>query len=221
MAENKQVGSTQSSSSLSLSSLSSIGSGSSSTHVSSLQSSGVVAAHSIMMKRVADQDKKDSKTDSKDVIIKKKFAELITSASVTYGGMLPSPLKYEFKLVHGKQRPHWFFLLKIVDSTLPYITMEINTADMEDLVPTVRNGTEDEVSEVCDEANSIVTDLDAYEGRLQDLCEIADGVVEGMRGYNLVSSNCQHFCNNLLRKLGRKPFSTTVGHQYTHCNDKK
>ena len=220
MAENKHVGSSQSSSSLSVSSLSSIGSGSSSTHVSSLQSSGVVAAHSIMMKRVADQDKKDSKTDSKDVI-KRKFAELIASASDTYGSMLPSPLKYEFKLVHGKQRPHWFFLLKIVDSTLPYITMEINTADMEDLVPTVRNGTEDEVSEVCDEANSIVTDLDAYEGRLQDLCEIADGIVEGMRGYNLVSSNCQHFCNNLLRKLGRKPFSTTVGHQYTHCNDKK
>ena len=137
--------------------------------------------------------------------------------------MLPSKLKYEFKLVHGKKHLHWFFLLKIMDSTLPYITLEITTSDLHDLIPTVHSIEDVEISvtETFSQSNATVTNLDEYDGRLQDLCKIADGVVENMKDYNLVSNNCQHFCNNVLRRLGRKTFSTTVGHQCTQCKDRK
>ena len=31
-----------------------------------------------------------------------------------------------------------------------------------------------------------------------------------MKGYDVVESNCQHFCNNVLRKVGLTPGNTTV-----------
>ena len=53
--------------------------------------------------------------------------------------------------------------------------------------------------------------MGSYKGTLHDLCQIADQVVEDMKSYNLVTSNCQHFCNNLLRKTGKRNFRITVG----------
>ena len=46
--------------------------------------------------------------------------------------------------------------------------------------------------------------MGTYRGSLFDLCELADGVVEEMGTYDLVESNCQHFCNNLLKKLYKR-----------------
>ena len=215
----------------SVSSLSSIGSGSSSSHISSLKSSGNVAAPfyiSLSMPNPAPKDPEGSQCQNAEpgekveetVVTKKSFVQQVSSANSTYASMLPSKLNYEFKLVHGKKCIHWFFLLKIKDSQLPYITLEIQTSDLHDLIPTVQNVENGDISitEAFSQSNStVLTDLDVYDGRLQDLCEIADGVVEAMKEYNIVSNNCQHFCNNVLKKLGRKTFSTTVGHQCTQC----
>jgi hypothetical protein len=61
------------------------------------------------------------------------------------------------------------------------------------------------------EGPTCITDAGTYNGTLHDLCQIADKVVEEMKSYNLVTSNCQHFCNNLLRKIGKKTYPMTVG----------
>ena len=55
-----------------------------------------------------------------------------------------------------------------------------------------------------------VSDLGTYEGALYYLCELADGVVEEMESYNLFSSNCQTFCNKLLKKIGKTEFPTSL-----------
>lgn len=45
---------------------------------------------------------------------------------------------------------------------------------------------------------------------LLDICNLADAVVEEMRTYNIVGSNCQDFCNKLLTRLGFGTFPTMV-----------
>ena len=46
---------------------------------------------------------------------------------------------------------------------------------------------------------------------LYDLCCLADEVVSDMKSYDLLSNNCQNFCNQLLikMKITDTPFSTT------------
>jgi hypothetical protein len=227
MADKKQGSSTSSSlGTSSVFSLSSIGSGSSSTHISSLQSSGNVAAPFYISTNRAPEDQATSKNQGRGEKMeetKKSFVEQVHSANSAYAGMLLSQLSYEFKLVHGKKQPHWFFMLKVKDSQLPYITLEIQTSDLHKIIPTIQSIENGGISvtETVSHSNATVTNLDVYDGRLQDLCEIADKVVETMKEYNLVSSNCQHFCNGVLRMLGRETFSTTVGHQCAQCKDRK
>ncbi len=51
--------------------------------------------------------------------------------------------------------------------------------------------------------------------RLCDIAELADQVVKEMGTYNLVSENCQHFCNRLLQKMGQQTYPTTIGPKMT------
>ena len=46
---------------------------------------------------------------------------------------------------------------------------------------------------------------------LLGLCRIAERVRLGMGEYNVLTNNCQHFCNNVLKELGLPPHPTTVG----------
>ena len=46
---------------------------------------------------------------------------------------------------------------------------------------------------------------------IMKLCETAEAVRVGMGNYNLITNNCQHFCNNVLKKLGLPTTPTTVG----------
>ena len=46
---------------------------------------------------------------------------------------------------------------------------------------------------------------------IMKLCETAKAVQVGMGKYNLITNNCQHFCNNVLQKLGLPTTRTTVG----------
>lgn len=101
---------------------------------------------------------------------------------------------------------HRLLLVKMKDSSYPWITFEVNTPNLTDLT-TVMQETED-LPQISEEVGD-------YEGNLLSICEIADSVVKRMKNYRLFSNNCQHFCNNLLLELGLETYETTVGPRTT------
>ena len=130
------------------------------------------------------------------------FLEMIRDHS-HYGSWIKAQATYEIKLVHRNSALHWYLLLRIKgSSTLPYISIEITTSDMNDLTPVTRN------FEIYDADQ--VSELGIYEGTLYHLCQLADGVVKEMGSYDLVSSNCQTFCNKLLKQIGKNEFPTSL-----------
>ena len=105
-----------------------------------------------------------------------------------------------------KAQLHRLLLVKMKDSSYPWITFEVSTPNLIDLM-TVMQKTED-LPQISEEVGD-------YEGNLLSICEIADSVVKRMKNYRLFSNNCQHFCNNLLLELGLDTFETTVGPRTT------
>ena len=141
------------------------------------------------------------------------FVQMVKENS-KYGPMFRVTTQYKVKLSHGTRRNvHWFLMVKVKESDLPYLTIEITTTNLTDLIPTTRII---EPSSGCWEAFSQRPEkVGVYNGSLQSLCQEADRVVGEMECYNLLTSNCQHFCNNLLRKIGLRTFPTTIGPETT------
>ena len=120
-----------------------------------------------------------------------------------YGPWIKAHAAYEIKLIHRNSILHWYILLRPKGtSTLPYISMEVTTSDMSDLIPVTRNFESYEANQV--------SDLGTYEGTLYYLCQLADRVMEEMESYDIFSSNCQTFCNKLLKKMGKNEFPTSL-----------
>ena len=130
----------------------------------------------------------------------KPFVEMIQDHHL-YGHLMKVETVYEVKLVH-REGCHWYLLLKTKDSTLPYISLEIRTTNLSDLVQFTRN-----IDTVSAEVSS---NVGVYEGTLLSLCQLADRVVKEMDSYDLVCSNCQTFCNELLKKMGKEEFPTST-----------
>ena len=206
-----------------LSSVISSGSGSSTSPLSSLKATGGAAAISALKIYLQPHGvQKDAGKNHRDAV---NLPPTITSfvqqvqANRDYRYMIYSNSEYEVRLVHGTKQLHWFLMVKMFRSKLPYFTLEITTtADLCDLIPTMRSiaiGESDESSATPENIDShsetCIADVGSYKGTLHDLCQVADKVVEEMKSYNLVTSNRQHFCNNLLRKLKKKTFRMTVG----------
>lgn len=63
------------------------------------------------------------------------------------------------------------------------------------------------------------TKLDTRKTTLMELCKSAERVRRGMGKYNVMKKNCQHFCNNVLQKLGLPTTRTTVGPRTTEVED--
>ena len=123
------------------------------------------------------------------------------------------PAQYDVRLVHSTRGPlHWYILVQMLGSTLPFLTIEITTSNMTDLIPTMRTI---DLNEVGGCWSRPPAEVGIYSGTLQDLCQFADAIVTEMGGYNLLVNNCQHFCNNLLQKLNFSTFNTTIGPQTT------
>ena len=137
-----------------------------------------------------------------------------------YGPLFRVPTQYKVKLMHGQRRNlHWFLLVKVKDSDLPYLTLEITTSDLSDLLPTIRTI---ERRKGCWAAFSrSPEEVGVYSTSLRSLCQLADSVVKEMKSYNLLMSNCQHFCNNLLKKMGFKTHPTTIGPETTLEGDER
>lgn len=132
-----------------------------------------------------------------------------------YAPVVRVSTRYEIKLVHGTTgQLHWRLLVKMKDSDMPFITFEITTSNMYDIIPAMMEIPE--TSPGCFSAfKSTPTDVGTFQGTLTDLCQMADAVVRAMESYNLLTSNCQHFCNNLLQRLGLRTFPTTIGPETT------
>lgn len=114
---------------------------------------------------------------------------------------------------------HWFLMIKGDRPDLPFITFEIRTEDFADIVPTVRD-----VQVDChDQSLPHPENVGTYgpNNALRDLCKMADKVAKEMGDYNLLNNNCQHFCNNLLKRMGfHYTFTTMVGTDTTLYQEK-
>ena len=133
----------------------------------------------------------------------KKFSEIIKATS--YESLKEVPTKYNIYINHKFCR-HWFLLLKIESSTLPYLSLEIYVLpDAESIKREIYTGT--------DNGNS--THCGIIKGTLTSILDVADYIVAKMKHYSLFTSNCQHFCNNFLSHYGFKVYRTTLGKEVT------
>ena len=103
---------------------------------------------------------------------------------------------------------HWRIILHNEEegTTYLFLTIEISTTkDFDKIIPVMNV-----LEKVKVNTKWIISEIEI---KLDTLCEIADKIVTKMGDYNVLTSNCQIFCNNLLLKLELidKPFSTSVG----------
>ena len=144
-----------------------------------------------------------SPTGASQLITGKAFVDMVRETP--YKDVLAVNTTYEVYIIK-KAQLHRLLLVKMKHSSYSWITFEVNTPNMTDLTT------------VMQETESLPWNserVDTYKGTLLNICKIADGVVERMEHYRLFSSNCQHFCNNLLLELGLDTYATTVGPQTT------
>jgi hypothetical protein len=137
------------------------------------------------------------------------FIELVKKHG-TYGLVLETSAQYDVRLIHGTiSNLHWIILLKMKDSKLPYITHEITTKlpDMTVLIPSVRTVQEADTLLT----NTAMSEVGVYTGSLEGIAAMADEIISDMETYNLIKSNCQNFCNCLLKKMKliEKEYPTT------------
>ena len=86
------------------------------------------------------------------------FLEMIRDHSL-YGLWIKAQATYEVKLVHRNSILHWYLLRRTKgSSTLSYISVEITTSDMSDLIPVTRNFESYNANQVSD-ANWNLDDL--------------------------------------------------------------
>jgi hypothetical protein len=130
----------------------------------------------------------------------KPFVEMIGEHPI-YGHLMKVKGVYEVQLVH-LESAHWYLVVRTKDSTMPYISLEIRTTDLSDLVQFTR--------EIDSLETGVSSDVGVYEGTLLSLCELADRVVKEMDSYDLLTCNCQTFCNLLLKKIGKREFPTST-----------
>ena len=134
------------------------------------------------------------------------FVDLVKETP--YKGFLRVSTEYELSLV--KSQLHWLLLVHMKGSDEVYISIEVTTSDMSDMLHTMR---------IFDQESDPVMVLKAtpvtcnHKTKLIHLCEIADSVVAQMGSYHLLRRNCQHFCNTFLEQLGFEThtYRTTIG----------
>ena len=130
------------------------------------------------------------------------FLEMIGSHAL-YKSFINVKIDYDIRLVHGLGHLHWCVLARMKASSSPYISFEITTSDMEDIIPTTRsmvpNG-----SFLTKLLSLDPTDVGVYHGSLYEICKMADDAVADMERYHFVEHNCQHFCNKMLKKWALK-----------------
>ena len=149
------------------------------------------------------------------------FVEMIQSMDV-YGAIASVKGNLEIYILNGDV--HWLLLVRLEGGTkLPFLSFEVTTSNMTNIIPTMRLISEKPNNIWRDLVSESVTKLlvGTRTTTLFDLCSIADEVVVSMKTYNVFISNCQHFCNNLLKKLGLRTFLTTIGPNTTRSQNNR
>ena len=123
----------------------------------------------------------------------------IIERNTEYDKVLECSCRYEIYV--NRKSYHWYILVRMENSRLPFATLEVTTPDMQTLLSCVSIQEDDTGKEY------VGTDMTT----MKELCEIADTVKNKMGGYYLLTSNCQHFCNNVLRWLNYETYPTTIG----------
>jgi hypothetical protein len=143
--------------------------------------------------------------------------EGLISKHPSYGKLLDVKGNYQVWAVHSEL--HWFLMIKGDGPDLPFITIEIRTEDFADIVPTVRDVQVDSHDPSLPHPENAGTY--GPDNTLRDLYKMADKVAKEMGDYNLTNNNCQHFCNNLLKRMGfQYTFTTMVGTDTTLYEEK-
>lgn len=100
---------------------------------------------------------------------------------------------------------HWTLLVRMggLRINLPYLSIEINTDDsMKEMIPTMRQFKK---LPTAAKFKGSITDRS-----IKELCKMADMVRSEMGSYNITSSNCQNFCNEVLKRMNLSTQTTTV-----------
>ena len=132
----------------------------------------------------------------------KKFSEIITDTP--YKDITGVPGKFNVS-INRKICGHWFLLFELEGSTLPNLSLEISTADVESIKREIYTHNDNGKSTPCG----------IIQGTLTSIINVADRIVAEMEYYRLFTSNCQHFCNNFLNHYGFEVYSTTLGKDVT------
>lgn len=132
----------------------------------------------------------------------KSFSEMINVTC--YEPLKKVKGKYEIFIDCNKL--HWLLLIKMKDSKLHFFSLEVSTPDLSSF-------------------RHEMFLFDGYEGgrkycgeidaKLEDILDAADRIVVKMEKYRLLSSNCQHFCNNFLNHYSFEVYRTTIGKDVT------
>ena len=106
-----------------------------------------------------------------------------------------------YEIYINRKGLHWYLLIQLENSRFQFVTLEITTSDMKILLACVCTLDDDAGKEY------IKTEMTT----MKELCDVADDVKKKMGSYHLYSSNCQHFCNNILKWLNYPIYNTTIG----------
>lgn len=136
----------------------------------------------------------------------REFARMVRDTEYGQEALLDTPGNYDVYLMKGGQSGlHWSLLVRMNNSrkALPFLSIEVNTdATLSKLIPTMRQfENAPEAAKRQGYARNV---------SLMQLCKLADRVKQRMCIYNLAASNCQDFCNNILKELGFSTHTTTA-----------
>ena len=122
---------------------------------------------------------------------------------------LDTPGRYDVYLITngGNTSLHWTLLVRMrgLRINLPYLSIEINTdVGMKEMIPIMRQF--EELPTIANaKLKGSVTDRS-----IKELCNMADTVRSEMGSYDITSSNCQDFCNKVLKRMNLPTHTTTV-----------
>lgn len=126
------------------------------------------------------------------------FSQIVENKT-RYGDLFETPSRYEVYVNHSGH--HWYLLLRLEQSKLPFMTLEIITTDGQTIKPLVCIQKDDTGKQ----------HYTTMEGNMHEFCSLADTFIKEMRRYDAHKKNSQHFCNAFLGSFGLPSIETTVG----------
>lgn len=131
------------------------------------------------------------------------FLEMVKNSPYVY----VKEVNMEYEIYIDRSRYHWFLCVRgrMEGSDFPYLTLEASTSDFKTLTHEMY---------VIQDAGEL-SYCDAMKISLTKILSVGDRIIGEMGTYSLLSSNCQHFCNNVLKHFGFTTYPPTIGREVT------